>query len=52
VLFRIFSAGVAAALLILFLSPPLIKLREAALSVVIAIGSTSSGTGLAAPASS
>ena len=37
-LFRIFSVMLAAAMLITFLAPPVIKLREISLGVVIGIG--------------
>ncbi|HUG77036.1 MAG TPA: hypothetical protein VML57_06085 [Burkholderiales bacterium] len=37
-LFKVFSVTLAAVLLIAFLSPPLFKLREISLGVVIAIG--------------
>jgi hypothetical protein len=36
--FRVFSVVVAAVMLMMFLAPPVLKLRELSLSVVIAIG--------------
>lgn len=37
-LFKVFSVILAAAMLITFLSPPVLKLRELSLTLVIAIG--------------